>query len=86
VLIAFWREFNRFAVNRASAPSVGCDPEIMFWYAFPGFQLGLVLGFSLISARRSLSQTLRLLLLTVWLENVVNLTIIILLVGNGLLF
>lgn len=83
-----WAAFNRFGVTRSLAYELppGRQAEIMFWYALPGFQLGLLLGLLLALAPRRVGRLLVVLNLAVWAELAVNVLIIGYLFLVGALF
>jgi hypothetical protein len=83
VLVWGWQAFNYFAVNRSGGRPPGWYPDIMFWYAFPGFQAGLLAGLAASTTTRGPSRLLRVLSLTVWTENAVNVLIILMLAISG---
>jgi hypothetical protein len=86
VLFDFWQGFNEFAINRGLGYPSGWHFEIMFWYALPGFQAGVLVGMLPFGISRGLLGLLLVLNLVVWIENVINFGIIFYLVSHGVLF
>jgi hypothetical protein len=85
VLVWGWQAFNYFAVNRSRGRPPGWYPEIMFWYAFPGLEVGLLIGVTITTLTSGVRRLLRVLCLTVWAENAVNALIILILSISGAL-
>lgn len=86
LLIGFWSAFNHFGVVRRLAYPQGWHAEVSFWYAFPGFQAGLLVGLFVGFARSNIRRLLLVLHVAVWAELAVNLGIIAWLVSRGALF
>ncbi|MBI4492384.1 MAG: hypothetical protein HY690_06280 [Chloroflexi bacterium] len=86
ILVGFWSTFNRFGVVRSLGRPPEWDAEIMFWYALPGFQAGLLVGLLLGFVRLGVGPLLLVLNLAVWAELAVNVGIIAYLVLRGALF
>lgn len=86
LLVSSWELFNQFAVNRTPAYPAGWHVEIMFWYALPGFQAGVLVGLLPWAAARRVRRSLVVMSLVVWGEIAVNAFIVAWLVSRGVLF
>lgn len=86
VLALSWATFNGFAVTRSLAYPYGWHAEIMFWYALPGFQAGLLAGLLPYASRRGIGRLLLVANLVVWTEIAVNVGIILYLISRDVLF
>lgn len=87
LLQANWELFNAFAVNRRPAYPAGWAFEIMFWYALPGFQAGVLVGLLPFAASRGIGiHALTVLNRAVWAEILLNMAIFWFLVSRGVMF
>ena len=87
MLVASWGAFHEFGFNRSLGyPMVVSRTEIAFWYAFRGFQAGLLIGLLPALTGRGLGHQLLVLNLAAWAELAVNAGIVIWLVRTGALF
>lgn len=86
ILVASWATFNRFAVTRSLAYPPGWHAEILFWYALPAFEAGVLTGLLPLAMSRGVGGLLRVLSVAVWTEVAVNVGIVAYLVSRGALF
>lgn len=86
LLVLSWGTYYQFGLSRSLGYPRVSHEEIAFWYAFPGFQAGLLLGLLLALAGRGIGRLLVVLNLVVWAAIMVYMLIIFWLFSRSAMF